>query len=200
MLTKSSHGLAKEGICRIRLAWPNCSEPKVIQFIWVCCFSANCLIFPISSKLHQYCLMKPVWSTVLRVQVAFSQCQNIEEYIPVLVMGCDGPPEWSPRNIKKCHCQFPSASHTFSWWSLMLKSVKSHGCFVKQLSATPFTNWSTRTRNSSFAQGSRQGERCLPGNRCSRLCSCLRRSLTFRPRLHCCVAWYNALPAHLLVK
>ena len=25
----------------------------------------------------------------------------------------------------------------------------------------------------------------------------LRRSLTFRPRVHCCVAWYNALPAHL---
>ena len=23
------------------------------------------------------------------------------------------------------------------------------------------------------------------------------RSLTFRPRVHCCVAWYNALPAHL---
>ena len=65
----SPHGLA-EGICRIR--GPTCSEPKVIQFIWVCCFSANCLIIPISSKLHQYCLMKRVWSTVLPVQVAFS--------------------------------------------------------------------------------------------------------------------------------
>ena len=28
-------------------------------------------------------------------------------------------------------------------------------------------------------------------------CGYLRRSLTFRPRVHCCVAWYNALPAHL---
>ena len=52
--------------------------------------------------------------------------------------------------------------------------------------------------NSSFAQGSRQGGgRCLPGNWCSGPCYYLRRSLTFRPRVHCYVAWYNALPAHL---
>ena len=72
-------------------------------------------------------------------------------------------------------------------------------CFVKRPSATPFTNWSTSTQNSSFAQGSRQeGGRCLPGNRCSGPCGYLRRSFTFRPRVQCCVAWYNALPAHLL--
>ena len=52
--------------------------------------------------------------------------------------------------------------------------------------------------NSSFAQGSRQGGgRCLPGNWCSGPCYYMRRSLTFRPRVQCCVAWYNALPAHL---
>ena len=92
MLTKSSHGLGKEGICGIRLAWPNCSESKVIQFIWVCCFSANCLIIPISSKLNQYCLMKPVWSTVLSFEW-LSVCENIEGYIPVLVIGSDRPPK-----------------------------------------------------------------------------------------------------------
>ena len=72
-------------------------------------------------------------------------------------------------------------------------------CFIKRPSATPFTNWSTSTQNSSFAQGSRQegGGRCLPGNRCSGPCGYLRRSFTFRPRVQCCVAWYNALPAHL---
>ena len=70
--------------------------------------------------------------------------------------------------------------------------------FVKRPSATSFTNWSTSTQNSSFAQGSRQeGGRCLPGNRCSGPCGYLRRSFTFRPRVQCCVAWYNALPAHL---
>ena len=52
--------------------------------------------------------------------------------------------------------------------------------------------------NSSFAQGSRQGGgRCLPGNWCGGPCYYMRRSLTFRPRVQCCVAWYNALPAHL---
>ena len=73
-------------------------------------------------------------------------------------------------------------------------------CFVKRPSATPFTNWSTSTQNSSFAQGSRQRAaegRCLPGNRCSGPCGYVRRSFTFRPRVQCCVAWYNALPAHL---
>ena len=69
-------------------------------------------------------------------------------------------------------------------------------CFVKRPSATSFMNWSTSTQNSSFAQGSTHG-RWLPGNRCSGPCCYLRRSLTFRPRVQCCVAWYNALPAHL---
>ena len=71
-------------------------------------------------------------------------------------------------------------------------------CFIKRPSATPFTNWSTSTQNSSFAQRSRQGgERCLPWNLCSGPCGYLRRYLTFRPRVQCCMAWYNALPAHL---
>ena len=109
----------------------------------------------------------------------------------------------SPRRIKKCHCQFPSASQTFSWWSYATKCKEPRVRFVKRPSATPFTNWSTSTQNSSFAQGSRQGGggggggRCLPGNRCSRPCGYLRRSFTFRPRIQCCVAWYNAFPAHL---
>ena len=43
--------------------------------------------------------------------------------------------------------------------------------------------------NSSFAQGSRQGGgRCLLGNWCSGPCYYMRRSLTFRPRVQCCVA------------
>ena len=29
---------------------------------------------------------------------------------------------------KKCHCQLPSESQMFPWWSLMLQIVKSHGC------------------------------------------------------------------------
>ena len=33
--------------------------------------------------------------------------------------------------------------------------------------------------------------------RCSGPCCYRRRSLTFLPRVHCCVAWYNALLAHL---
>ena len=33
--------------------------------------------------------------------------------------------------------------------------------------------------------------------RCSGPCCYLRRSLTFRPRVYCSVALYNALPAHL---
>ena len=49
-------------------------------------------------------------------------------------------------------------------------------CFVKRPSATPFTNWSTSTQNSSFTQGSRQwgrgGEGVSQeiGNRCSGPC------------------------------
>ena len=91
-------------------------------------------------------------------------------------------------------------------------------CFLKLPSATPFTNWSTSTRKSSFAQGSRSG---YPGKSEMawahlglyprlRICTCrggvsqvqwtllLSASLSyFRPRVHCCVAWYNALLAHL---
>ena len=103
----------------------------------------------------------------------------------------------SPRKIKKSHCQFPSTSQTFSWWVNAKKCKEQRLCFIKRPSAIPFTNWSTSTQNSSFAQGSRQGGRCLPGNWCSGPCGYLRRCLTFRPRVQCCVAWYNALPAHL---
>ena len=66
-------------VLRSRLdSWPTCSEPEVIQFIWVCCFSANCLMIPISSGLHQYYLMKRIWGTVLPVQVAFSKTECVK--------------------------------------------------------------------------------------------------------------------------
>ena len=84
---------------------------------------------------------------------SLSVFQNIKEYIPVLVIGSDGPPERSPRKNKKCYCQFP-------FFLMKLNAKKCKGprlCFVKQSSATPFTNWSKGTRNSSFAQGSRKG-------------------------------------------
>ena len=71
-------------VLRSRLdSWPTCSEPEVIQFIWVCCFSANCLMIPISSGLHQYYLMKRIWGTVFPVQVAFSkrECVKISKNI-----------------------------------------------------------------------------------------------------------------------
>ena len=44
--------------------------------------------------------------------------------------------------------------------------------------------------------GWRGGGSC-PGNWCNGPCGYLRRCLTFRPRVQCCMAWYNALPAHL---
>ena len=116
------------------------------QFIWVC------FIIPISSKLHQYIACQFKWLSVL---------QNIEEYIPVLVIGSDGPPK--PKKnyevpLSVCIC-VPNL------FLMKLNATKCKGprvCFVKRPSATPFTNWSTSTQNSSFTQGSRQWWRVSP--------------------------------------
>ena len=102
----------------------------------------------------------------LPVQVAFS-ASNIEEYIPVLVIGSDGPPK--PKKnyevpLSVCIC----VPNLFLMKLNATKCKEPRVCFVKRPSATPFTNWSTSTQNSSFTQGSRQwgrGGRCLPGNR-----------------------------------
>ena len=156
MLSKSSHGLAKEGICRIRLAWPNCSQPP--DFLQI--------------------------APILLASSSGFQCvkisQNIQEKSRSATVNLQLRPKLFLDEAKKCK--------------------EPRVCFVKRPSATPFTNWSTSTQNSLFAEGSRQGRggRCLPGNRCSGPCGYLGRSFTFRPRVQCCVAWYNALPAHLL--
>ena len=105
----------------------------------------------------------------------------------------------SPRKIKKCHCQFPSTSQTFSWWSLMLKSVKSHGCVSKsdpQLPPLRIDQQVLKTVRSHKVRGSGGGE-VSPRKLVQWTCGYLRRCLTFRPRVQCSVAWYNALPAHL---
>ena len=128
----------------------------VIQFIWGCWFSANCLIIPISSNI--------AWWNVYEVPFFqfkwLSVCQNIEEYIPVLVYSTT----WV----------FRKATLSYPLYELINKTVRS----PKVLG--------------------REGGRCLPGHRCSGPCGYRRRSLTFRPRVQCCVVWYNALPAHLL--
>ena len=138
MLTKSSHGLAKEGICRIRLAWPNCSQPKVISL-------SGCVSRFLPNCTNIACQFK--WLSV---------CQNIEEYIPVLVIGTDGPPK--PKKNKGVPLSISICVPNFFLMKLnATKRKEPRVCFVKRPSATPFTNWSTSTQNSLFAQGSRQG-------------------------------------------
>ena len=94
----------------------------------------------------------------------------------------------SPRKIQKCHCQFPSTLRTTFVFHKATLSYQLYELINK------YSKQFVRTR---FEAGGGGGGRCLPGNWCSGPCGYLRRFLTFRPRVQCCVAWYNALPAHL---
>ena len=135
-------------------------------------FIGVCLVIPISSKLHQYCLL---------VQVAFSA----SKYRRIYSSTCYRIAE---EKLRSATVNFHLRPKPFLMKLNATKCKEPRVCFVKRPSATPFTNLSTSTQNSSFAQGSRQGGRCLPGNRCSGPCGYLRRSFTFRPRVQCCVA------------
>ena len=84
------------------------------------------------------------------------QCVTISNNIfQWFFIGSDGPPkpqknEKVPLSISICVPNF------FSMKLNATKCKEPQVCFVKRPSATPFTNWSTSTQNSSFAQGSRQ--------------------------------------------
>ena len=157
MLTKSSHGLAKEGICRLDSHDQNAVNRKLAVYLGV---SHNPDFFQIAP--------------ILLASSSGFQCvkisQNIQEKLRSATVNLQLRPKLFLDEAKKCK--------------------EPRVCFVKRPSATRFTNWSTSTQNSLFAEGSRQGRggRCLPGNRCSGPCGYLRRSFTFRPRVQCCVA------------
>ena len=124
------------------------------------------------------------------------QCVTISNNIfQWLFIGSDGPPK--PQKNEKVPLSISICVLNFFVMKLNAKCKEPQMCCVKRRSATPFMNWSTSTQNSSFAQGSRLGGRCLSGNRCSGPGDYLRQSLTFCPRVQCWVAWYDALPAHL---
>ena len=137
-------------------SWPTCSEPEAVQFIWVCCLSANCLMIPIFANvtwwsIHELPFFQFKWLSV---------CHNIEEYVPVLVIGSYGPPKPKQNNYQEVLLSIFICMEVPNSFLMNLNAKKCKEpwvCFLKWHLATPFTNWSTSTRNSLFTKGSSSG-------------------------------------------